>query len=132
MRYTANGNTPSVEKIANVLGIPRQNARTLKDVLTGKVDLEDIEAGAERIGECYHKPSKIDVVMHIANKILGGYGVEYVAHKNDGYLERESKGFEYVNMGDTYEPTLIFDRLKGKWIVGTWGDIVERRPNLYV
>jgi hypothetical protein len=33
----------------------------------------------------------------------------------------------YVNMGDTYDATIIYDCLKDKFYVGTWGDWYEWR-----
>jgi hypothetical protein len=38
----------------------------------------------------------------------------------------DKDGLDYVNMGDTYDTTLIFDHRKGRFIVSSWGDIVER------
>jgi hypothetical protein len=32
----------------------------------------------------------------------------------------------YVNMGDTYVPTLIYDVKKQKFIVASWGDWYEK------
>ena len=32
----------------------------------------------------------------------------------------------YVNKGDTYEPTVIYDALKDIWYIGrSWGDVIE-------
>jgi hypothetical protein len=49
------------------------------------------------------------------------FGVEYVPAGHNA----RSPGFEYLNTGDTYAPTII--RLDtGRYIVSSWGDIVER------
>jgi hypothetical protein len=64
------------------------------------------------IDSCYRLPSAHDIRMSMFNELLGGYGVEYAGH-----------GLEYVNMGDTYNLTLIYHH--GSYLVRSWGDIVE-------
>jgi hypothetical protein len=50
------------------------------------------------------------------NRILNGYGVEYIDDRN--------RTIAYVNMGDSYATTIL--RVNGKIRVGDWGSIVER------
>jgi hypothetical protein len=52
------------------------------------------------------------------NEMSNSNGVEYIGG-SDG-------GLYYVNHGDTYDTTLIYDTGKGAVKVGAWGDIVER------
>jgi hypothetical protein len=54
------------------------------------------------------------VALHAIGELVGGYGIEALGNK-----------YEYVNMGDTYATTLIFDRVKDRLFVGNWGSIVE-------
>lgn len=71
--------------------------------------------------QCYNLPGLAQCRMEALNAELAGHGVEYVA---PGHNAR-SPGFEYVNMGDTYNVTII--RLDcGRYMVGDWGSIVER------
>jgi len=37
----------------------------------------------------------------------------------------------YVNMGDTYDTTLIYDYKTNRFVVSSWGDIVERQPRRF-
>lgn len=58
------------------------------------------------------------------NKIIGGHGIEFIAQNPYGVSERDfGEHFEYVNMGDTYVPTVIYHR--GKFKIASWGDLVE-------
>ena len=68
--------------------------------------------------------------LELANELIGGYGVEYIAHRND--TPWRSYGLQYVNMGDTYAATIIFDwkSQRFRWPV-SWGDIVESREGQY-
>lgn len=59
-------------------------------------------------------------VLIYADKILTGHGVEaLVAEDGDTLIAT------YVNMGDTYAPTLLFDWTDVRWRLTTWGDFVE-------
>jgi hypothetical protein len=44
---------------------------------------------------------------------------------------RYRAGLEYVNMGDPYDTTLIYDLSTGRFYVGAWGDWVERYPKRF-
>lgn len=71
--------------------------------------------------QCYNEPSMREKRMCALDDIAETYGVEYVAPGNNA----RSPGFEYLNTGDSYALTII--RLdSGRYIVSSWGDIVER------
>ena len=59
--------------------------------------------------------------MQEINRIMGGCGVEYIGDFNN-YPCRED--FRYINMGDTYDQTVIFRN--GRFKVCSWGEIVEK------
>lgn len=80
----------------------------------------------------HHSPTLREMRLHAVNAELEGCGVEYIAHKDDGFHERDMLGLEYVNMGDTYVCTIIYDRSRHTWRCCDWGSIVEARPNTYL
>jgi hypothetical protein len=64
--------------------------------------------------------------LKVADRILGGFGVETIGLPDgcfDNCQEPEIY-IEYVNMGDTYDTTLL--KVNGVYRVGDWGSIVER------
>jgi len=68
----------------------------------------------------------IDGALELLNKEFKGYGVEPVRGRNWGGHYYQDINLLYVNKGDTYEPTVIYDTQKDSWYVGTsWGNIVE-------
>jgi len=70
----------------------------------------------------------IDAAMELANEILQGAGVECIWGFADPNSFREAPDIEYVNLGDPYVPTVIYDRVTGRFLWGEcWGNIVERR-----
>jgi hypothetical protein len=66
-----------------------------------------------------------DDVLKIANKILDGHGIEPV--RAEGVWDRYYGDVIalYVNMGDTYESTLVYDVDKNRWWITSWGDWLE-------
>jgi len=57
--------------------------------------------------------------LKLADEVLGGYGVERI------YRSSPDLGL-YVNMGDTYTPTIVWESQYGAYI-GSWGEVVERQ-----
>lgn len=51
---------------------------------------------------------------------IGTFGVEYIERGSN----QKSPAIDYLNAGDTYDETLM--RVRGRFCVGCWGDIVER------
>ncbi len=68
----------------------------------------------------------VEHVMEIANEILGGYGVEGLsderAHRDSFWQDAIAS---YVNLGDPYVTTIIYDTENSTFLIGTWGDFLE-------
>ena len=60
--------------------------------------------------------------MDLLDVLTAGYGVELCAPENGGWTD----GFMYVNHGDAYSPTIVWDWTTHRfhWH-STWGDILE-------
>ena len=71
---------------------------------------------------CYHRPTKHDLIAAALNQVLGTYGVEAIAADDCNVFAPPA--IEYLNTGDTYALTLVY--VRGKWKVSSWGDEVER------
>lgn len=97
-------------------------SEVLADLLTGELDPEDVPDTAQWVRDCYHRPSDDEMVMHAANTLLDGHGVEYVQPEDIGDGD-EVSGIEYVNQGDPYVPTLV--HFEGATYLAGQGDMVE-------
>ena len=86
--------------------------------------LAEHPVGAARIAECYHPPKTYDIRLHVLDSIAEACGVEYIAHRDDSFTE--VYGLEYLNTGDPYVSTIIYDHRVSRYRVASWGDIVER------
>lgn len=102
---------PSLQKLTQAFG--PEKAKQIKDLLTKKTKTTDYQSvqNLESFQESYS-----DRLMEAFNEILNGHGVESLG---------EDYGYDYVNMGDTYDTTLLFDKENYRILIGTWGDIVE-------
>lgn len=82
--------------------------------------------GALRYESTITKPSRY--MLEEANRILDGHGIEFLESENG------KAAAYYVNMGDTYAPTLLLDTARSRVWATTWGDWVEaeeRRGNKF-
>jgi len=100
----ANPSGPSAKRLGEGLGISSADAESLKGMM---------DAGRS-----------VSAVLASADMAMRGFGIEYIASNED--TMRTQDGLVYVNMGDAYSTTLIYDYGKGKYLVTSWGDIVER------
>lgn len=105
--------------------------RQLKDVL-GK-EYTDINGPVKQIRKAMEDANGhkgIDTALDTINGLLHGYGVEATRdNEHDHYYQ--NIGLLYVNMGDTYAPTVCYDTRKNKWYVTAWGNIVEREEKRF-
>ena len=102
MRFRNPG--PSVARMVKVLGVEKSAASELKALM------ED---------------GYIKRTLTRASVILDGFGVEYLV-PDDG-----TQPIAYVNMGDTYNTTIMFDHEKNRFLLGSWGDVVEAQPRRF-
>lgn len=72
------------------------------------------------IRQCFNTPKRIELKMLAINEILEGHGVEAIFSEGEMWPD-----MEYVNMGDAYNATVVYDYIDGKFIVTTWGDWIE-------
>lgn len=119
------------ERIAEHLQINPAAAaqvRQILDLKLEKFELCEIEEqqNAPAYMAQYEAPSrKLHMIAH-ALQADGYHGVESWPSNQDTCTDFQ--GFEYLNSGDTYSPTLIYDYARQKWSLTTCGDVVEADP----
>jgi hypothetical protein len=91
------------------------------------------EADASRLVKACREATsnaKVDAAMELANRLLGGFGVEAIGGMDvDSYYQNTVA--LYVNMGDTYDATVLFDTVKRKFYITSVGDFVEAYDRAY-
>ena len=100
--------------------------KELRAVLTGEKKTREYKSVQDLERSCHHGPDTHYRRMTALNEILEGYGIEAVWNEGEGPNDCISDPrAEYINMGDTYTTTILFDFQKGKYFLTTWGDFVE-------
>lgn len=128
---------PSIKRIVDTFHVGQETASVARKIMDGTIipysqsryawdNVENINIlhcpkTAAWVGQCCNAPSLHEVKMHILDEMLGSYGVEFINLEPDNY--RWPKGIEYLNMGDTYTPTLIY--FNNRYSIGCWGDYLE-------
>ena len=82
---------------------------------------EDLEALAKQLNSA-GGARRVEKAMRDADKILGTHGVEAVFEEGD---YDGDAAMTYLNAGDTYAATLVYDVGEDELYVSTWGDWVE-------
>lgn len=75
--------------------------------------------------------TNVDERMNKINSLMDGHGVEAITWEG----EHVSKYWMniialYVNMGDTYDMTVLYETETEEFTISSWGDFVERRDIL--
>ena len=113
---------PSVKTIETGLEISREQALLIRNIMERNIDPKKMFPEVMSwYRSLYNAPQKSETNMVAFNIILEGYGVEGMPDPDDF----RAIGLTYVNMGDTYIPTIIYD---GAYRIMSWGDWIERHP----
>jgi hypothetical protein len=104
-------------------------SQSIKDII-----ITDDIAYLKIIGNCkrdgLNPGGVIELRMNILNTLTQGYGVEAIVI-NGKWIDKywmDNCGL-YVNQGDTYSRTIVFDTANGNYICTSWGDFFEEKEN---
>lgn len=110
---------PSVKSLLRIEGMDTDVAKRLRGYIHGdKVPIQAATRGWDRN----------ERILREADIAIGGHGVENIWDKRLG----DPNGcwgyprWAYINMGDTYAATLLYDYTTRTFRVGCWGDVAER------
>ncbi len=102
-----NMNRASIKAIATALHVDRFSAREIK------------------AGSFARRFKSVDISLEFANEAMNAHGVEAIrGHDYDDRYYGDVRAL-YVNMGDVYITTVLYDTRKRRWYltdVGTWAE----------
>jgi hypothetical protein len=110
-------NAPSKQRLIEALGLTAEQADLIRALIHKTVKTWDpalFPETAEWVRQCYHRPPYVERLLSAINETMQGHGVEHIG-----------ENALYVNTGDTYSPTLLYDYSTGTIRLTTWGDFVE-------
>jgi hypothetical protein len=71
--------------------------------------------------------SRIEIILECINELLEGYGIEAIRLEDTWINSYHGDiAFTYVNMGETYTSTILYDTKRDTFLVSSYGDIVEK------
>ena len=115
-------NFSSIKTLQETLGLDKLQAKWVRGMIKGEVNPEDFKSVQDLVKSCYNYPDTLYQVMTALNEILEGHGIETL---QDDW--GSPAWGEYVNMGETYVPTIVYLYDKERFVVSSWGDLAERR-----
>lgn len=106
-----------IKKIAERLDIPIESAIIIKGIIAGTISPKQFPGAIKYAEECYTPPSHLELKLYAINDILNGCGVESIQDNNIN--------IHYVNLGDTYTTTILYDNNCNIFRYCSWGDFLE-------
>jgi hypothetical protein len=79
---------------------------------------EQFKGTAKWVAQCHNFPSRQELTMSALNDVIEGFGTEPIRPPNDSNTLLAT----YVNTGDTYSGTVVYDHEKEEYVLTTWGD----------
>lgn len=79
--------------------------------------------------QCYNRPDTIQEKLTAINELIDGHGVEAIQVSSELYQDRYYGNCigEYVNLGDTYNLTVIWNSIDNRFEFTSWGDYFEEK-----
>ena len=103
---------------------PLDQSRKLRALMDGSADPLEYPGVAAWVGQCFNPPRRCELVMAAVNEEIGGFGVEAIRGRFVDSFFQDIQA-EYVNLGDTYDMTILRDNETGNYRLTSWGDWVE-------
>lgn len=116
--------TPLIVTIINILKVSKEKAQLIRRVLvTNDAEFLYSFKSVREYNQKYN--SLLYDKLYVLNEILDGYGIEYI--KQERYVNAywQCNRILFINMGDTYINTIIYDTEKQLFKCTSWGDYVE-------
>jgi hypothetical protein len=124
---------PSVKRLVDALKITPEKAMIARGLIQGIVRTKDeklFPKSNKLFNRCHHPMWRLDRILECLNELLEMHGVEYVSN-GEQQMDGSHIVAEYLNSGDTYSMTLLFNHRSGAFSLTTLGDFVERNQHRY-
>jgi len=117
-----------IEGLSNLQTDP-ETIEIVNGLLSGSIDPMNYSNVKNWLHQCHNEPSADELKMCAINQALQGYGIESIRTskwKNGYWCDILCT---YVNMGDSYIPTVIHHRKHG-FMVSSIGDVIEKNKHI--
>lgn len=91
----------------------------------------DPNKAAGEMAKFIKESRSINKSLEYVNKAINAHGIEAIRGGGEWDSYYGDSVALYVNTGDTYNPTILYDTVRGKLELTTMGDFVERYSDKY-
>ena len=116
---------PSIERIN--LAFPGYGKEVRKALESPRFCRQVLES-KDLFNQYYCPPSRIHLRLLACDIILQTCGIEYIRHRDDTC--RVNYGLDFLNVGESYQRTLMYDYRLEKFRIDNLGDILEMPSKL--
>jgi hypothetical protein len=106
--------------------IDSEKLKLIYKVINGSIDLDQFKSVNHMRKQCYNPPNELNEKMEALNELIDGHGIE--SSRMEGYYKNHYWSdciCLYVNQGDTYAITIIYDVVNDRIEFTSWGDWIE-------
>lgn len=118
---------PTIRRLlAHFPHLDEAQAQQIRDLLHGTLKPTTFETVKAYAARCYSPPPEHDLILEALNEIIEGHGTEPIGVEGvriDRYFGNTAA--VYVNTGDTYSATIVYDTEQDRFELSTWGDYYE-------
>ena len=110
-------------------GIDRTTTLKIKEVIKDQgIKLDQFKSVQHLRKQCYNPPDRITEQMEVLNELIDGFGIESIRIEDYWYNNywQDVIGV-YVNLGDTYILTIIYNVIDEQFEFTCWGDYYESK-----
>lgn len=116
------------KKLMDFLNITEEEANDCIGIVRGtiKIEADKFPKTSQWLQLCYNPPSRVELKMEALNELLCGCGIEPITDE-DIWGDRYHGNIiaAYINFGDAYCGTILYDTRREKFTLTSWGDFVE-------
>ena len=121
-------NNISDEELINAFQIDTIKLQLIKFIIEdNEINLSQFKSVDHMRRQCFNPPNRINEQLEAINELTDGYGIEAVRVDPELFNERywgDCIGL-YVNFGDTYQLTIIYNVIEKQFEFTSWGDFIE-------
>lgn len=123
-------NAPSVARLVRHMHLTDEQALTVRGLLHGEINPDDEQRFPKTVAwkkQCYNPPKRLDLLLEALNEATEGHGTEPI-NIEQAWVDRYWMDCcaVYVNVGEAYAPTIVYDTDRDRFDLLGWADMVER------
>lgn len=115
----------STNKINKELNLDLETSKKVHEIAAGKIEPDTVLDDPPSKG--LDTPTR---KLMAINKLVGGYGVESIGNSKVIHSYYKDIRYLYVNVGETYKPTIIYDVIDQRFYADSIGNILEKGRGL--